>query len=65
MNERLKTYINKKLSKIDEELFIEQIDDELYQIFYSGVDGLYFMLQRAMVFQSQQLHELYVMWKTA
>ena len=25
MNERLKTYINKKLSKIDEELFIEQI----------------------------------------
>lgn len=39
MNERLKTYINKKLSKIDEELFIEQIDDELYQIFYSGVDG--------------------------
>lgn len=39
MNERLKTYIDKKLSKIDEELFIEQIDDELYQIFYSGVDG--------------------------
>jgi transposase len=26
---------------------------------------LYFTLQQAMVFQSQQLRELYVMWKTA
>ena len=39
MNERLKTYINKKLSKIDEGLYIEQIDEEIYQIFYDGVDG--------------------------